>query len=117
MGCAVVHGSKIQKLSLLPKLIPCNQQGKHALTNAPHFLMRMRSSGLCHHFRPVIPANFFHQTIQWVKRAFEKIRRLFVWFCRNSYVCAAKKSFNVSFFMEEGMACEKQKLTGTTDFR
>ena len=37
---------------------------------------------------------------------------LFVWFCRNFYTCAAKKSLNISFFMEEGMVCEKQKLAG-----
>ncbi|MCY4290184.1 MAG: hypothetical protein OXC72_00295 [Roseovarius sp.] len=28
------------------------------------------------------------------------------------YIYAAKKSFNISFLMEEGMVCEKQKLAG-----
>ena len=46
---------------------------------------------------------------------FRKIfRRLFVWFCRNYYTCAARKSLNIGFFMEEGMVCEKQKLAGIT---
>ena len=41
-------------------------------------------------------------------------RKLFVWFCENFYTRAAKKSLNISFFMEEGMVCEKQKLAGIT---
>ena len=31
------------------------------------------------------------------------------------YIYAAKKSFNISFLMEEGMVCEKQKLAGIAE--
>ncbi|MCY4208084.1 MAG: hypothetical protein OXD29_09075 [Roseovarius sp.] len=30
------------------------------------------------------------------------------------HLCGKKKSSNISFFMEEGMVCEKQKLAGIT---
>ena len=46
---------------------------------------------------------------------FEKVfRRLFIWYAEILTPMQQKKSVNISFFMEEDMVCEKQKLAGMT---